>query len=101
MSSMWKWIAALVVLLLVTFPVVLFVLQNLGRTSQLSLNMGFAAWELQQPMPVPALLGIAFGAGLLLGGGFALMRVVSLGSEVRRLNREIALSGDGSGTSGW
>jgi hypothetical protein len=41
--------------------------QNSAREAMLSLDLGFAAWELSAPMPVLGLVGIAFLSGLGLG----------------------------------
>ncbi|MBN2800565.1 MAG: hypothetical protein JXX28_15595 [Deltaproteobacteria bacterium] len=43
----------------------LFSLQNGARTVELSLDLGFAAWRLKDPVSVPTLVGAAFGSGLL------------------------------------
>ncbi len=45
----------------------LFYLQNSLRVTELSLNLGVVAFQLQQPMAVPLLLVIAFGSGLVFG----------------------------------
>ena len=61
-----RWL--LLVLVLVSLAVlVLFYLQNSLRLTDLSLNLGFAAWRLANPVPVPALLLGALGTGVLLG----------------------------------
>ena len=44
-----------------------FVMQNLDRTSQLSLDLGLFAFELKQPWSIPALLCTAFGLGFVIG----------------------------------
>ncbi len=46
---------------------VLFWFQNAARTTQLSLNLWFVAWELAQPVQVPALVATSAGAGFLAG----------------------------------
>ncbi len=45
----------------------LFTIQNLSRTSSLSLDLFVVGFELKQALPVPYLLGGAFGVGLLFG----------------------------------
>ena len=89
-------IAALVFSALTIGVIVLFVVQNGARTTQLSLDLGFAAWQLQQPMQVPALIGIAFGSGLVLGALPLWLRGIAQRRRVRELERQVALSTDGS-----
>ena len=85
----------LVLVLLLTGGVVtLFVLQNAARTVQLSLNLGFAAWQLAEPIPVPAVIGASFGAGFLLAAALFGVRAVTSGRRVRRLEQEAALNGE-------
>lgn len=62
-----KLIVAAVLLLLGGLPTALFAIQNAGRVTGLSLNTGLFAFELAEPMAVPALMGITFAAGLLAG----------------------------------
>jgi hypothetical protein len=47
----------------------LFTVQNSSRTAQLSLDLGVAGWQwqLERPLPLPALLWGALAVGLLLG----------------------------------
>lgn len=72
--------------------VVAFVAQNSLRTTQLSLNLVVAAWELKEPMPVIGLLGGAFGLGLVLAGTFFTWLNWGLKAEVRALKRQLAVS---------
>ena len=74
----------------------LFVVQNLARTTQVSLNLGFAAWQLAEPVPVPALIGISFAAGFVLSAILFGIRAVTAGRRVRRLEQEAALNGERS-----
>jgi uncharacterized integral membrane protein len=53
--------------LLLLCCLVLFVLQNSARTTQLSLDLGLYAFKLKQPVPITVLMGIVFGAGTLFG----------------------------------
>jgi hypothetical protein len=78
----------------------LFVVQNAQRTTQLSLDLWVRAWELQGPVSVPALMGLCFGTGLLLGGGFFWLRAAAAWRRVRVLERQVALQDRGGG-SGW
>ena len=45
----------------------LFWVQNSARVTQLSFDVGFAAWQLQNPVPLPTLLAVCFGGGFLCG----------------------------------
>jgi uncharacterized integral membrane protein len=84
------------VTLLLAGVVTLFVVQNASRTTQLSLNLGFAAWQLQDPVPVPALIAVAFATGFLLSAVLFGVRAVTAGRRVRRLEQEAALNGERS-----
>ncbi len=64
--SAWRWFQ-LVSVLLVGLVGTLFTVQNSSRTSDLSLDLWFAAWHLQAPAPLPVLLWVAFAGGLLVG----------------------------------
>ncbi len=61
-----RWIM-LISLLLVGGVAALFTVQNLNRMSGLSLDLFFVGFELKDALPVPYLLGGAFGVGLLMG----------------------------------
>lgn len=71
MNGNYRWVWVLLKwLLLLGVPATLltfFVMQNLDRTSNLSLNLGVGAWELEQAWPVPALLALTFGLGFVMG----------------------------------
>jgi uncharacterized integral membrane protein len=88
-------IVALLVLL-TGAVITLFVVQNASRTTQLSLNLGFAAWQLAEPLPVPALIGVAFGLGFLLASVLFGARAITAGRRTRRLEQEAALNGERS-----
>ena len=72
-----------------------FVAQNSARTTQLSLNLVVAAWELRQPVSVMGLLGLAFGAGAFVGALPMFLRSRALKSRVRTLEREVAMHDTG------
>lgn len=71
----------------------LFVVQNSARTTQLSLDLGFMAWQLSEPVAVPLLIAVCFGVGFVLGAGLFAVRAMRLSSRVRRLEQELALAG--------
>ena len=77
-----------IVLVVVTVLVVgtLFVLQNGARETQLSLDLGFRAWELRRPVTVPALIAVSFAAGLLVAAVPLGLRSLRLQSKLRRLS---------------
>ncbi len=88
-------IVGLVLLAGLCFVVVLFAIQNAGRTVQLSLDLGVAAWQLAEPASVSAVVGGAFGLGFALALGLTLPRLSRLGRKVRALERQTALTGGG------
>ncbi len=69
MSNRYVFWTVVVLLCIGAFVAALFVVQNSTRTTQLSLNLGFAAWELARPVNLPVLMGICIGAGWLTGLG--------------------------------
>jgi hypothetical protein len=73
----------------------LFVIQNGARTTQLSLNLYVAAWELKQPVTITTLMGITAASGFLLGLCPTLWWGSRRASRARQLEREIALSAGG------
>ena len=54
-------------LVIAAVPAALFTIQNANWTAQLSLDLHLYATQLKQPMPVPHLMWMAFGVGLLSG----------------------------------
>ena len=67
------------------------IVQNSGRTTDLTFDVGFGAWGLVQPVPVVYLVGgalvVGFSSGLLL----LTPRVLRLGKRVRDLERRQVL----------
>ncbi|MBW1880129.1 MAG: LapA family protein [Deltaproteobacteria bacterium] len=90
----WRLIIVLVLALIVLGLVSLFAVQNGARTTQLSLDLGFAAWQLGEPISITVLLGIALGIGLLVGVVLFVPRMLRLGRQVRSLERQASLGGD-------
>jgi uncharacterized membrane protein YciS (DUF1049 family) len=70
-------------------------LQNSSRTTDLSLNLGFAAWRLAEPVAVPALLATASGVGFVLGMFVFGAGWLRASRRARRAERQVALSGSG------
>lgn len=88
-AQRFKWF----LLLLVVAGLSAFTIQNMSRTTELSLDLYWAAWRLAEPVAVPILIWVAFGAGLLLAGTWGWVRGVSLQRKVRRLEHELAFAG--------
>jgi len=86
------YIIILVLVLLVVGVGALFTIQNLSRLVELSLSFGPVGYQLAEPMPLPYLLWIAFGAGLVLGGGWGLQQRISAGQRIRKLQKKYARS---------
>lgn len=95
---MGRYLAVIAFVLVLAFlgVVALFVVQNGARTTQLSLDLGFAAWQLKDPVAIPALVGITFGSGFFLGVVPMWLRGLSQGRKVKQLERQAALSTDRS-----
>lgn len=68
------------VLILISLPLSMFVVQNLERTVPLSLNLGVGGVELTQPMPIPYLLGITLLIGVVFGW---------VGNSIRRWRKNV------------
>lgn len=85
------WIVTLLSALLVGSLGALFTVQNGARTTQLSLDVGFRAWQLDQPVAIPFLLAFAFGAGLLVGVVFMQARAIRRGRHARRIEQDAAI----------
>jgi uncharacterized integral membrane protein len=90
----YAWLTLFIVLLLVGGVITLFFIQNGARTTQLSLDLGFAAWQLQAPMSIPALLGATALGSFLLGALPMWIRGMAAKRRVRVLERQAALSSD-------
>jgi len=85
-------ISILTLIVVATVVGALFTLQNLDRTSDLSLDLWVVAYHLSEPQPVPYLLWGAFAAGLLLGGGWSILGRLSAQARVRGLEQQVARS---------
>jgi RsiW-degrading membrane proteinase PrsW (M82 family) len=64
--SVVRWLL-LIVLLVAASPAALFTIQNANWVAQLSIDFHFWAARIKEPMPVPYLMWMAFGGGLLTG----------------------------------
>jgi hypothetical protein len=73
MRTAWLTVKIIFWLVIVVIPV-LFMLQNHLRTTELSLDLGFVAWKLSEPVSVPWLLAGTLLVGLLVGGLFGYLK---------------------------
>ena len=80
-------VAIVIVVMTVVGVGALFVLQNGERATQLSLDLGFRAWELRRPITVPLLIAVCFSSGLIVAGVPLGLRSLRLQSKVRRLEQ--------------
>lgn len=82
------------------FIAVLFYLQNSLRKVDLSLDLYVAAWRLQDPVPVPLVVFVSFGVGLLVGLISMTLAWRRASSRVAELEVRLArASGGSSGSS--
>ncbi len=97
------WIVTLLLATAVVGLGLLFAVQNGGRQTQLSLDLGVAAWQLQQPLAVPVLIAVCFGTGVVTGAALMGVRAMRQGSRVRRLEQELAVNSavTGDRDDGW
>lgn len=71
----------------------LFWMQNMGRTTQLSLDFGLFAWQLSEPIAITNLVALAFGAGLFCGVVPFAALSVRTARRARRLEAELSVAG--------
>ena len=82
-------ITILILVLAVLTIAGLFTVQNGSRLVDLSLSIGVFGVELKEPMPVPVLLWIAFGGGLVIGG-WGIQQRIKFSRRIRRLQSKYA-----------
>jgi uncharacterized integral membrane protein len=96
-----RWVQ-LVAALLAVGASALFAVQNSARRTQLSFDVGVAAWQLEQPVPIPALLGGVLVGGLVLGALPMALRSARLAARVRELeSREAMVQADVKAPGAW
>ena len=78
----------------------LFWLQNSSRTTQLSFDMGFTA-VISDPIQIPLLMLICVAGGAALAGVPLLLSARRAKTRARRLEHDLAFSGDGGSDDGW
>jgi hypothetical protein len=69
---------------------VLFTVQNLERTSDLSLDLWLVAYHLAEPQPIPYLLWGALGVGLIIAGAAGVLMRMGVQRRVRELEQQVA-----------
>ncbi len=89
MGNTGRWFKLIVLLLAAAF-LALFTIQNLGRTSDLSINLWLVAYKLKAPQPIPYMLLFAFGSGLLLAGFLGTINRMGLQRRLREIERDAA-----------
>lgn len=87
-----RWIKLILLVFAAAF-LALFTVQNLSRTSELSLDLGLVAYKLAEPQPIPYMLLTAFGAGLLLAGFLGIFQRMGMTKQIRNLERDAATAG--------
>jgi hypothetical protein len=97
MRTAWLTLKILFWLVILGVPA-LFVLQNHLRTTELSLDLGFVAWKLSEPVSVPFLLLGTLLLGLLAGWLFGTFRRGGRDRDTA-FGGESAGSGSGPGDS--
>ena len=91
-----KWIGlALAATVLYAFTV-----QNSSRTTQLSLDLYFGAWKLQDEASISAVVWASFLAGAVTFGGWGWWRAAAASRRARRMEQELALTGKSKETWG-
>jgi hypothetical protein len=68
---------------------VLFTIQNMSRTSGLSLDLWAVGFELGEPQPIPFLIWSALAAGLVLGIGWGVQGRRQFMRRIRQLEAEL------------
>ena len=89
MGTTGRWIKLFVLCLAAAF-IALFTIQNLSRTSDLSLNLWVVAFKLKTPQPIPFMLLASFGSGLLLAGFFGILNRMGLQRRLREAEGQAA-----------
>lgn len=94
--STWVQIVGVGLLVLLSYA---FYAQNSLRVAELSLDLGFVAWRLSEPIPVPLLMLLCFLAGALPVMLWTWWRTSVLRAEVRKLRQQQAV--DDRSRDGW
>ena len=93
-----RWVK-LVLLLVVALIAAAFTVQNSTWTAPLQLDLWVVAWKLARPAPVPALMWVSFGTGLLGATLVFGARAWRLSSRVKQLEQELTLASSRASSS--
>lgn len=77
---------------LVVLVLAMFVAQNMGRSTTLSIDLYFVAWRLSSPVAIPVLMGLCLGFGAVVAGGWGRLRTRAAVREAERLRDELAVA---------
>ncbi len=88
----YAWAAGLLFVAAIVSLVGLFAVQNSSRSTQLSLDVGVAAWQLEQPVSVPLLMAACLGGGWLVAAIPLGLRSYTRGRRVKQLERDLSLN---------
>lgn len=94
-------LAKLILLLVAAAFLALFTIQNIDRTSVLTLDLGVVAYALAEPQPIPFMVLAAFGTGLLVAGFLGIYQRLVLAKRIRELEREVATAGLQAADDDW
>jgi len=91
----WSTIIRLMFVLSLALSAAMFTVQNSSRTTLLSFDVYFAAWELSRPVPVSAVVWASVAVGALLVWIMGLRRRITMGRTIARLEQEALLRSAG------
>lgn len=91
----WSVIVRLLLGLAVLLVAAMFTIQNVSRTSPLSLDLYVYAWQLARPVAIPWLIWGSFGVGFVAASLVGWMRRRGLARTVTRLEQEALLRSAG------
>lgn len=97
----WQRITGLVILVLGLAVAALFYVQNSLRVTDLSLNLGFWATQLKEPVSIPLALYLCFGGGALLGAVVTGLGWARDREKIQDLERKLARASLQHGGEPW
>ena len=100
MGSTGRWFTLTVIVVAAALGT-LFTLQNVERVTHLSLDVWVTAFQLKSPQPVPYLLWVAFGSGLLLAGTLGSIQRLGQQRRIRELEQDLARASLRSADDDW
>lgn len=97
----WQRITGLVILALGLLVAALFYVQNSLRVTDLTLNLGFWAGRLKEPVSVPLALYLCFGGGAAVGALLAGLGWARDRAKIEDLERKLARASLQHGGEPW